>query len=58
MSIAAEAPLKRPRRRVNWGLIATYAIVIVLTLTMLAPFVWMLSASLKLDRDVFAFPIE
>jgi multiple sugar transport system permease protein len=25
---------------------------------MLAPFVWMLSASLKLDRDVFAFPIE
>ncbi|MEO5806289.1 carbohydrate ABC transporter permease [Devosia sp.] len=25
---------------------------------MLAPFVWMVSASLKLDRDVFAFPIQ
>jgi multiple sugar transport system permease protein len=49
---------KRPRRRVRWGLILTYAVVIVVTLTMLAPFVWMLSASLKLNRDVFAFPIE
>jgi multiple sugar transport system permease protein len=51
-------PLKRARRRMNWGLILAYAVVIVVTLTMLAPFVWMLSASLKLDRDVFAFPIE
>jgi multiple sugar transport system permease protein len=55
---ATAAPLKRPRRRVNWGLILTYVVVILVTLTMLAPFVWMLSASLKLDRDVFAFPIE
>jgi multiple sugar transport system permease protein len=55
---ATAAPLKRPRRRVNWGLILTYAVAIVVTLTMLTPFVWMLSASLKLDRDVFAFPIE
>ena len=52
------APLKRPRRRINWGLVLTYVIVILVTLTMLAPFVWMLSASLKLDRDVFAFPIQ
>ena len=52
------AGLKRPRRRVKWGLILTYVIVILVTLTMLAPFVWMLSASLKLNRDVFAFPIE
>jgi multiple sugar transport system permease protein len=57
MSVA-EARLHRPRRRVNWGLILTYAVVILVTLTMLAPFVWMLSASLKLDRDVFSFPIE
>ena len=42
----------------NWGLILTYVVVILVTLTMLAPFVWMLSASLKLDRDVFAFPIQ
>jgi multiple sugar transport system permease protein len=51
-------PFKRPRRRVRWGLILTYVVVILVTLTMLAPFVWMLSASLKLNRDVFAFPIE
>ncbi len=50
--------LKRPQRRVKWGLILTYVVVILVTLTMLLPFVWMLSASLKLDRDVFAFPIE
>ncbi len=52
------AAFKRPRRRVKWGLILTYVIVILITITMLAPFVWMLSASLKLNRDVFAFPIE
>jgi multiple sugar transport system permease protein len=57
MSVA-EATLRRPRRRVNWGLVLTYAVAILVALTMLAPFVWMLSASLKLDRDVFAFPIE
>jgi multiple sugar transport system permease protein len=45
-------------RKVTWGLLATYAVVLVVTFTMLAPFVWMLSASLKLNRDVFAFPIE
>ena len=54
----AAAPLKRPRKRIKWGLILTYVIVIVVTLTMLLPFVWMLSASLKLNRDVFAFPIQ
>ncbi|RFB83418.1 sugar ABC transporter ATP-binding protein [Rhizobium leguminosarum bv. trifolii] len=35
-----------------------YAIVITVTVVMLMPFAWMLSASLKLSRDVFAFPIE
>lgn len=49
---------KRRKARFNWGKVATYVIVILVTLTMLAPFVWMLSASLKLDRDVFAFPVE
>ncbi|PHR53591.1 MAG: sugar ABC transporter ATP-binding protein [Robiginitomaculum sp.] len=49
---------RAPKARFNWGKIATYVIVILVSLTMLAPFVWMLSASLKLNRDVFAFPIE
>ncbi|MEJ2044927.1 MAG: carbohydrate ABC transporter permease [Reinekea sp.] len=35
-----------------------YAFVISLTLLMLLPFIWMLSASLKHSSDVFAFPIE
>ncbi|AHG49531.1 sugar ABC transporter ATP-binding protein (plasmid) [Rhizobium leguminosarum bv. trifolii CB782] len=45
-------------RKVTIGTIAIYAIVIAVTLIMLMPFAWMLSASLKLSRDVFAFPIE
>lgn len=53
-----DAPLRRPKKRINWGLILTYIVVIVVSLTMLLPFVWMLSASLKLDRDVFSFPIQ
>lgn len=35
-----------------------YALLIALALLTLLPFVWMVSASLKLDKDVFRFPIE
>ncbi len=45
-------------RKVTVGTIAVYAVVIAITIVMLLPFAWMLSASLKLSRDVFAFPIE
>ncbi len=45
-------------RKVTVGTIAVYATVITITIVMLLPFAWMLSASLKLSRDVFAFPIE
>lgn len=38
--------------------VVLYATAIVVALLMLAPFIWMLSASLKLDRDVFTFPIQ
>ncbi|MGK6316395.1 carbohydrate ABC transporter permease [Neorhizobium sp. DT-125] len=38
--------------------LAIYATAIVITAVMLTPFAWMLSASLKLSRDVFVFPIE
>ncbi len=55
----ADTALRRAKKtRINWGKVATYTILILVTVTMLAPFVWMLSASLKLDRDVFSFPIE
>lgn len=35
-----------------------YAVIIAITIVMIVPFIWMLSASLKLSRDVFVFPIE
>jgi multiple sugar transport system permease protein len=47
-----------PRRRITLGQVLIYATAIVIGLVMLTPFVWMLSASLKLNRDVFTFPIQ
>ena len=38
--------------------IILYLALILLALICLVPFAWMLSASLKLDKDVFAFPIQ
>ncbi|MBE7718190.1 carbohydrate ABC transporter permease [Lacrimispora indolis] len=35
-----------------------YVVLLILTAVMLIPFVWMMSASLKLDKDVFIFPIQ
>ena len=37
---------------------ALYIVLIVLAFLMLVPFAWMLSASFKLDKDVFIFPIK
>lgn len=35
-----------------------YVVLIIMALIMLVPFAWMLSASFKLDKDVFIFPIQ
>lgn len=40
------------------GRIFIYAALIIIAVTMLIPFIWMLSASLKLNKDVFAFPMQ
>lgn len=40
------------------GKVLLYVVLIALSLFTLIPFVWMLSASLKLDREVFAFPMK
>ena len=40
------------------GKVVLYAVLIALALFTLIPFVWMISASLKLDREVFAFPMK
>ncbi len=46
------------RFNLSVGTALTYAVLIVVSLFMLLPFFWMLSASLKLDKDVFVFPIQ
>ncbi|MDR1538767.1 MAG: carbohydrate ABC transporter permease [Clostridiales bacterium] len=38
--------------------IILYLLLLILALVMLTPFAWMLSASLKLSKDVFLFPIQ
>lgn len=38
--------------------IIIYILLIGMSLLMLIPFVWMLSSSVKLDKDVFTFPIQ
>lgn len=51
--------MRKPRRKtISLQRIALYVAVIAIVAIMLLPFAWMLSASLKLDRDVFSFPIE
>jgi len=35
-----------------------YTLLVLCSLAMLVPFIWMISSSLKLDKDVFTFPIE
>jgi multiple sugar transport system permease protein len=46
------------RRGISFKRVFIYALILAITVIMLLPFAWMLSASLKLDRDVFSFPIE
>ncbi len=46
------------KTRHNISMVLIYVLLILIAAVMLVPFVWMLSASLKLNKDVFAFPIE
>ena len=40
------------------GKIAVYFLLVILALAMLVPFAWMLSSSLKLNKDVFTMPMR
>lgn len=40
------------------GKVITYLFLIIMTFVMLIPFAWMISSSLKIEKDVFAFPIQ
>lgn len=48
----------KEKKRIGLGKVLLYIILIFTALIMLIPFAWMLSASLKLDKDVFIFPIQ
>lgn len=50
--------MKIAGKKINTKRIAIYALAIGITALMLLPFIWMLSASLKLNREVFQFPIQ
>ena len=41
-----------------WKKVILYVVLIFISLAMLLPLLWMLSSSLKLDKDVFRIPIE
>jgi multiple sugar transport system permease protein len=45
-------------RKITGAKILFYILLIFFSLVMLLPFAWMLSASLKLNKDVFTFPIS
>lgn len=55
-SIAAKEHSAKRQRTVV--MVVIYVLLILIALMMLIPFAWMLSASFKLNKDVFVFPIE
>lgn len=46
------------KKKINVGRVVLYIALILVAFMMLIPFAWMLSASLKLDKDVFTVPIK
>lgn len=50
--------MEQKKRKITLGKTALYLILILIAIIMLVPFAWMLSASLKLDKDVFTMPIK
>ncbi len=47
-----------PRRRLSWQRLVVTAIMAVLGVTMVLPFLWMLSTSFKLPIDAFEYPVR
>lgn len=50
--------MEQKKRKITMGKIVLYVVLILIAIIMLVPFAWMLSASLKLDKDVFTMPIK
>ncbi len=53
-----EKKFRSQKRKALIGKICIYAILITITALFLVPFLWMLSASFKTDREVFAIPMQ
>ncbi len=51
-----QAAPRPDRRRINWGKLALHLGLILGSSLMLLPFLWMVSTSLKLPREIFTFP--
>ena len=51
-----QASPRPDRRRINWGRLALHLGLILGSSLMLLPFLWMVSTSLKLPREIFTFP--
>lgn len=62
MNVAPEASVHtsrvKRRKRTSSGQVIKYAVIMVISLMMVLPFVWMLSASLKAETEIFGFPIK
>jgi multiple sugar transport system permease protein len=62
MNIATEASVytaeAKSRKKKSIGKIFKYLAVIFVSISMVLPFVWMLSASLKAETEIFGFPIK
>ena len=54
----AEMKLSSKKTNRTVTMVIIYAVLIIITALMLIPFAWMLSASLKMNKDVFTFPIQ
>lgn len=54
----AEPKLSNKKTNHAITMVIIYAVLIIVTALMLIPFLWMLSASLKMNKDVFTFPIQ
>ena len=50
--------MKIKSKRINAGRVIIYIALILLAILTVIPFLWMLSASLKLNKDVFSWPME
>lgn len=54
----AERKLSNKKTNHAITMVIIYVVLIIVTALMLIPFLWMLSASLKMNKDVFTFPIQ